>query len=202
MALSEILSHPLLYQTYQEAGGWFGARVKAIHAYLPLKGDEAIIDIGCGPGKLSIYFPPGVSYTGFDPSLSYIEYARRHFGSYGQFHHGYFDNATAKDRKADVVMLNGVLHHMTDEECNSVLILAQGALRPDGRIFTLDGCYVDGQHAIARWLLDHDRGQYVRTASEYSALISRVFKKFDVHLDHALSRVPYSFMTIVAHANN
>lgn len=35
--MKAILNHPALYQAYQNAGGFFGARVKAIADYLTLR---------------------------------------------------------------------------------------------------------------------------------------------------------------------
>ena len=35
--MKAILSHPALYQAYQNAGGFFGARIKAIADYLTLR---------------------------------------------------------------------------------------------------------------------------------------------------------------------
>jgi len=36
MGITDILKHPLVYQAYQNSGGFFGARLKAIAAYLPM----------------------------------------------------------------------------------------------------------------------------------------------------------------------
>ncbi len=44
---------------------------------LALRGDEALLDVGCGPGPLAIGFAPFVgSCTGLDPEASMIEAAR------------------------------------------------------------------------------------------------------------------------------
>lgn len=198
MQLKNVLAHPALYQSFQQAGGFFGARVKAIAAYLPLEGGERIIDIGCGPGFIVQHLPKSTDYIGYDPSAAYISYAARRFGMRGRFVEGFFDTAAvAQHMPADVVMLNGVLHHLTDAEVEEVARLALDVLKPGGRLFTLDGCYVSGQSAIARRLLDNDRGRFVRTAPAYVALLARHFANVGVHLDHRLSRVPYTFITMV-----
>ena len=49
LLMKAILSHPALYQAYQNAGGFFGARIKAIADYLTLRPGMRVIDIGCGP---------------------------------------------------------------------------------------------------------------------------------------------------------
>ena len=107
MQLKNVLAHPALYQSFQQAGGFFGARVKAIAAYLPLEGGERIIDIGCGPGFIVQHLPKSTDYIGYDPSAADISYAARRFGMRGRFVEGFFDTAAvAQHMPADVVMLN------------------------------------------------------------------------------------------------
>jgi SAM-dependent methyltransferase len=198
--IKEKLAHPAIYQMFQEAGGFFGARLKAIKAYLPLRGTERIVDIGCGPGFIVKHLPVGIEYIGYDPSHAYIEYAKQHFGNRGRFIEGFFDEAAASAHAGvDIIMLNGVLHHMTDVQVANVTRLANKALVPGGRLFTLDGCYVSSQSALAKLLLDNDRGRHVRTEPRYRALISEEFERIDSKVDHKFSRIPYTFLTMVAH---
>ena len=103
--MKAILSHPALYQAYQNAGGFFGARVKAIADYLALRPGMRVIDIGCGPGHILRHLPDGIEYTGFDIDEAYIAYAQRAFGHLGTFHCRHFDAAAAREfAGADVVM--------------------------------------------------------------------------------------------------
>jgi len=190
-----LLGHPALYQAYQNAGGFFGARVKAISDYLALRPGMRVIDIGCGPGYILRHLPEGVDYAGFDIDESYIDHARRAFGHLGQFHCRYFDAAAAREfRGADVVMMNGVLHHIDDGELQATLSNVRDALTPDGVLFTLDGCYRNGQSRIARWLLDHDRGEFVRDEDGYDRVLRGAFAKVDLAIREDYSRVPYTFI--------
>ena len=61
MALVDILQHPQIYQSFQSMGGFFGARIRAIDAYLTIKPGDHIIDIGCGPGFIVKHLPAGGS---------------------------------------------------------------------------------------------------------------------------------------------
>ena len=117
IAMKAILNHPALYQAYQNAGGFFGARVKAIADYLTLRPGMRVIDIGCGPGYILRHLPPGIDYIGFDIDQAYIEHARRSFGHLGTISLPLFRCGCRPEfAGADVVMMNGVLHHIADED--------------------------------------------------------------------------------------
>lgn len=193
--MKAILKHPALYQAYQNAGGFFGARVRAIADYLTLRPGMRVIDIGCGPGYILPHLPSGIDYIGFDIDQAYVEHARRSFGHLGKFHCRYFDAAAANEfAGADVVMMNGVLHHIANEELSETLGHVRDVLNDDGVLFTLDGCYREGQSRIAKWLLDNDRGEFVRDRDGYDRVLSGVFGKVKSAIRDDYSRVPYTFI--------
>lgn len=199
MGIKAVFDHPLVYQWFQRAGGFFGARTKAIDAYLELEPNARILDIGCGPGFLLEKLPTDVRYTGFDTDAGYVTYAKKRFGGRGEFVCGPFDaDAAAATGPADVVMMNGVLHHLDDDEARETLDVIATALHPGGVLFTLDGCYVDGQSPIARHLLKNDRGPNVRTETGYRDLLDGRFSSVEVHIESSLSRIPYTFIIMVA----
>nr|WP_210261917.1 methyltransferase [Bradyrhizobium aeschynomenes] len=193
------MKHPALYQAYQNAGGFFGARLKAIRDYLTLRPGMRVIDIGCGPGYILRHLPDGIDYTGFDVDEAYIAHARRSFGHLGTFHCRHFDAAAAQEfAGADVVMMNGVLHHIADDELKTTLANIRDVLAADGVLFTLDGCYRDGQSRIAKWLLDNDRGHFVRDRDGYYDLLCSAFARVKLEIRDNYSRVPYTFAIGVA----
>jgi SAM-dependent methyltransferase len=196
--MRSVLEHPLVYQSFQQLGGYFGARSKAMRAFLPIPPGSRVGDIGCGPGFIVELLPADVSYTGFDTDARYIAYATRRFGARGRFFHRPFDASAARDHGPfDIVMMNGLLHHLDDEEVHRTLAAVRPALAPGGRLFTLDGCYVEGQSAAARFLLEKDRGRHVRTEAGYRELLARHFRSLEVHVDHQLSWMPCSWVAMV-----
>ncbi len=194
------LALPQVYQTFQELGGFFGARVKAIADYLPLKPGARVIDIGCGPGHIAARLPADIDYIGFDTDADYIAFAQRTFGGPRRaFHYALFDAARAREfATADAVMMNGVLHHMSDDDARTTLDAIAQALAPDGVLFTLDGAYRAGQSALVKWLLDNDRGEHVRPAAAYADLIKPALPSVAMHLREDLSRVPYTYAICIA----
>ena len=59
---------------------------------------------------------------------------------------------------------------------------------------TIDGCYVPGQSAVARWLLSRDRGRYVRSQNEYLQLMRQIFPDVKSSVRTDLLRVPYTHL--------
>jgi SAM-dependent methyltransferase len=193
--MKAILSSPALYQAYQNAGGFFGARIKAISEYLTIRPGMRIVDIGCGPGYILRHLPQGIDYVGFDIDEAYIDHARRSFGDRGKFYCRYFDAAAADEfADTDIVMMNGVLHHIADEELKGTLANIRDVLKSGGVLFTLDGCYREGQSRLAKWLLDNDRGKFVRDQNGYDLVLRSVFENVDLVIRDDYARVPYTFV--------
>jgi len=197
--MKQLLKHPAVYQFYQELGGFFAARVEAIREFLPIEEGARIIDIGCGPGYIVKHLPQGIGYVGLDIDQPSIDFANARFGHRGKFQMRFFDAAAVADLgPADIVMMNGVMHHIGDAELSVTLEHVKAVLRPGGRLFTLDGCYAPGQSRLARWLLDNDRGVHVREAEAYRRLLANSFGDVAMHVRDGISRLPYTFAIGVA----
>lgn len=199
--MKQMLALPAIYQLYQELGGFFGARVKAIRQYLDLRPGARVIDIGCGPGYILKHLPQGIDYVGLDIDQPSIAYARDRFGDRGRFECRFFDESAVADLgPADVVMMNGVMHHIGDADLATTLGHVKAALKPDGVLFTLDGAYAPGQSRIDKWLLDNDRGVHVRDAEGYRGLLEGTFSRVEMHVRDDYARLPYTFAIGVARA--
>ncbi len=186
-----ILSNPLIYSALQALMGAHEDRKTFVSDFIKPVVGMAILDIGCGPAEI-LYHLPTVDYWGFDISEEYISHAEKKFGAKGRF----FSKLLSIDDlssmpKFDVVLATGVLHHMDDELAAAVLKLAHQALKPGGRLFTIDACWAEGQHPIAKFLIAHDRGQNVRTEAGYEELVGRVFGNVKVTVRHK-AWIPYT----------
>ncbi len=158
MNLRSILAVPAAYRLFQNLVGVHRLRVEYIEEYVRPRPSDRVLDCGCGPGDLVAYLP-GVDYVGIDMDESYITSARTRFGDRASFRLGPVGAETMSDEAHyDLVLANGLLHHLDDAQASEFLRLAARNLKPSGRLVTFDGCYTEDQSRAARWLLDMDRG--------------------------------------------
>jgi hypothetical protein len=67
-------------------------------------------------------------------------------------------------------------------------------MKPGGRMVTLDGCYIQGQSRIAKALLRHDRGKFIRDVPAYLKLADEHFKDVRSDVRHDLLSLPYTLL--------
>ena len=85
----------------------------------------------------------------------------------------------------------GVLHHLSDG------VAARGdgsraACRQAGGVFvSIDPCHIPAQHVVAKLLIEHDRGEYVRDPAGFERIISSLGEvRTTIYND--LLRIPYT----------
>jgi SAM-dependent methyltransferase len=194
--MKPLLAIPSVYTKFNATiAGRF--REVYVRRYVRPQDQDRVLDIGCGTGDILKYLPP-VNYLGIDLNKRYIAAARKRFGSLGEFQCGSATETVLREpRSFDIVMANGVLHHLSDDEVVAVLKLARSALKPSGRLTTHDPAFVPGQSRVARLLLSLDRGRFVRAHDRYVELARTVFTDINAEVQHNLLRLPYThlFMT-------
>jgi len=190
VTLRSVLEAPLLYLTYQTIVGGIRARRICIRDYVQPTPGMVVIDIGCGPGYTAKWLP-GSRFFGFDVCGAYIDYATRKFGRHAVFYCDLFSQQyVSMLPKADLVLMMGLLHHLPDEECVSLLRLAKSAMKTGGKLLAMESCYRDGQPLIARCFLDWDRGEYIRDPESYVRIAQSVFDEVTPSLRDDLFFIP------------
>ena len=123
--------------------------------------------------------------------------ARARFGHRASFRLGPVGAETMSDEAHyDLVLANGLLHHLDDAQASEFLRLAARSLKPSGRLVTFDGCYTKEQSRVTRMLLDMDRGLHVRSLDAWLELVRPVFPGVQTHLRTDFLRIPYTHLVM------
>ena len=200
--LIEAAHSPRVYLGIQRALGFRRARRKCIERRVRPQPGMRVLDVGCGPGAIRDLLGD-VQYTGFDTDSEAIAWAQRRYGDRGLFIDGALDADVAAERGPfDLVLLFGLLHHLDDGEVAELLATCRGLLADGGRVFTLDGCYREGQPWLDRFQLDRDQGRFVRDRAGYLALAEAAFDDVrDVILDR-YTLLPYTLLVMECSAGS
>ena len=193
-----LLSYPLIYDSFQSVLGVKSARRKYVSKYIRPNQGSRLLDIGCGTGQILNYLPESVEYHGYDLSQEYIDLAMASYGERGFWHCASVSEIEALEYSSfDIVMANGVLHHLDDRQVKETVGKAALALKSGGRFCSLDGCFIDDQNPIARFLVSQDRGRNVRSPEDYQTLISPFFDTVELTVRHDMLRLPYTHAILV-----
>lgn len=194
-----VLSRTLLFRLFGKITARPNRDVIVEDYINPAKGDM-VLDVGCGYGELSSRLDRTI-YTGIDISPKYIKYANQRYENLGRFICGDITKDSEMEHlgQFDIVTSMGVLHHLSDDDCQTLLLSVKRRLTSTGRLITLDGVFTQHQSPIARLLLRLDRGKYVRTEEHYRRLLSGQFEisKSDIRTD--LIAIPFTHFATVCH---
>lgn len=202
--IKKILTLSWAYKLFKAMIGARQSNIWLTNEFWKPQPGQKILDIGCGPGVTLDNLPAGTRYVGFDISEEYIAHAREKFrGDPDKIFvvgvaEDFLEKLPEEMRDADLVIMNGLLHHLDDDQATTALRLAHRAMAPHGRLICLEGCFLMRQAWMDRWLLERDRGQNVRSETQWKALVRRVFDDFDTHILTGLIRIPYTHIVIEA----
>jgi len=201
--LRQILSIPQVYTFWQKLIGDYKLRKIYCRDYIKAKENDRILDIGCGPANMVEFLPRNIDYVRFDDSSEYINNAKKKYpnsetsGNYAFFHErvNFAQNFDEKfGKKFDIIMANAILHHVDDKEAEKLISFAAANLKENGFFITHDGCFVENQSFVKKWLLESDRGKFVRTKDDYFKLFSKHFKNIKVSIREDLYNIPYTII--------
>lgn len=171
--IDRLLEIPAVYAAWQAP---FAARKFApVERALRDRTVSRVLDVGCGPGTNAPRFA-GADYVGVDINEDYLAIARA-------THRGTFlcvdlESADLETLHAmgvfDTILVNSVLHHLSDETVDRVLARLAGRLAPDGRIHVLELVLPD-RHNVARLMARLDRGRFARPLADWQALFAPHF---------------------------
>jgi SAM-dependent methyltransferase len=193
MGIQSLLNFSLFYKMFTFVMGDNTFYPAYIKEYIrPKKGDR-ILDIGCGPADI-LKFLTDVDYVGIDSNAGYIQSAMKKYGGRGSFLCKKIGEDTLSfDSKFNIIMANGVLHHLNDEDALALFKTAKQYLEPKGRMITGDACLVEKQSWVTRLLFSLDRGKFIRTRDGYMKLLPSCFSS-RVTIRYDLTFYPFTFI--------
>lgn len=215
--IRRLLAFPAAYDLFQDLVGARALRQRWIRDCLKPFPGARILDIGCGTAEILPLLPEDVRYTGFDMSPAYIGAAKKRYGGRGNFTcesvvvfgqespagtvrgsaaTSGLGSAVASSPEPvngqfDIAMAFGVLHHLDDQEVHKLFAGARKALKPGGRMVTMDPSFVANQSPWAHFMVSRDRGRNVRLPDAYAALARDAFSQIGVSTWHNALRMPY-----------
>lgn len=139
----------------------------------PYRNVEDILDLGCGVGAVAPLFNKN-GYLGIDVNKISIAYARRKNPGYN------FEVADITNfklnKKYSLVLIIGVLHHLSDIEVLKVIERANFHLKKNGKVVIVEAIHpLHRWNLIGQFLRDNDSGQFIRSTEEYKYLVGKKF---------------------------
>jgi SAM-dependent methyltransferase len=189
-----LVTIPAVYKAIQKALSAEQSTRRFIDEVVRPARGAAVLDVGCGPASLLPYLP-SVDYTGVDLNPVSIAFAKEHYAARGRFLVG--DAADlVPDQRFDIVILAALLHHLDDAGARRLFGNLVGALKPGGRIVTIDNIWLPRQNPIAKLVNALDSGKNVRTLEGYLKLAEGLPLRVEHKLYHDLLRIPYDHVCL------
>lgn len=168
-----LLDNPIIWESSRvgldQIFGLYARRIRIIEQWGVLDDDTSVLDIGCGIGQYS-RLATG-RYLGIDMNERYIRYARaRRKGPKREFRSGDVGDLLREHARFDLVLMVDFLHHLSDDQCLTVLRTA--AQLANRAVLSFEPV-THQPNRIGRWIVEHDRGDYVRPLPELHALFYR-----------------------------
>lgn len=197
--LRSILESPTIFNFFNNyvLGGKKYVK-KYCNKYFNNLGSVKMLDIGCGTAEILKALNKEIEYYGFDMQEEYISYAKNTFKDRGKF----FIERVSDDINSkwlsyfDIINIHGLIHHLSDDDCDILLSTSYKYLKDGGSVITVDSVFHDNQSLLSKFLVSKDRGRNIRTPKGYLNLASKDFKIEDSYVSTNHINIPYSVFTM------
>lgn len=165
-----LLDNPLIFEIWSKVH--FKPRFQKLLPYL--EGQPKILDVGCASGLL-LYYINLEHYTGIDNNEPYITRAKKRHPK-ATFILGTYPDAFANEKGLfDLILFNGIMHHIETAKKNLCLTACHRLLTDSGKVIIIDH-QIDGpRHFLNRVMIWADRGRFLEPRDFYLALLQRDF---------------------------
>lgn len=159
-----------------------------IQRFIHFKNSDYVLDIGCGVGRWGDAIIPKLEtgkYVGVDYTQEFIEIARNHFHDQNSkficapFQTLKISLEEEKELKQyDVILINGLLMYINDEDIDCCLRQIDDILRKNGFIYIKESVGIKERLTLADFYSDELNTNYnviYRSLYEYTEIISKYF---------------------------
>lgn len=191
--IATLLRVPFMYRLSQLLFGGRSIKKHVFNNYWSSYPGMRILDVGCGPAQDRDLLGVDVFWTGLETSEQYVRSVNRSLRRNDSIFQG--DVSTLLDLKItsfDVVLLSGVLHHLNDDLVKTLLSDCTKVLVPNGKIFMIDPVRMPGTSKLEEYLINSDRGKFVRSNKEYDQLIPHAFSQKSIEVVNNVGFLPQS----------
>jgi ubiquinone/menaquinone biosynthesis C-methylase UbiE len=192
----KLLEIPAVFDIQQRLTNHYSNLTKAFPEYLDVTGKK-ILDVGCSTAACAgeIVDMKANEYVGVDIEPRYIERARKQHPD-GRFLVQDARSLPFEPETFDLVMFNGVWHHMDDALIRSCMSEVRRVLKKDGHVIVSEPVFrLDWP--ISTYFLKNDRGKHIRDREGYRAL----FDGFTIVDERTLMIAFHEFVGFAASAN-
>jgi SAM-dependent methyltransferase len=166
-----LLEHPLVYALWSKPLD--AQKHEALRRVLPNRDGLRVLDVGCGPATNTDWFAPD-GYFGIDYNPAYIEQASRRFPDRSFA----VQDAAALEvgtRQFDLVLVNSLLHHLTDDQGKRMLAALAPALAPNGFVLLNEPLIPSRGSWFKHLMMRGDRGAFFRSHPQYLSLFAPTY---------------------------
>jgi SAM-dependent methyltransferase len=164
------MAHPWVYDTIRP---FFIGYIDHEHLgrFCGVRPEDRVFDLGCGTAQLLSHIRCD-RYLGADLDTAALERAQRRSAPNVRFVAGNDWDAEYRALDPTLVLMIGVVHHVSDEIFGAIVRRLRAGARAAPRLVTFEATYFPG-YPLSNLLSRLDRGRHVRTPEQYDALFSR-----------------------------
>ena len=194
LGLYRILENSVFYNSFLYLIG--GNNVKKYFCEQVVKPfvEARVLDVGCGTASVLDFLPKNTIYYGIDYNSHYIDFAQKKYRERPNttfFHKDIMElSKFTQNKKFDIVLLMGVLHHLSDEDSKALLQKCRKVLVEEGFIASHDPVFIPNQSFLSKLFVSIDRGYNVRDEKGYRDLfgnsfrVKTIIKKYLLNIPH------------------
>lgn len=192
------LQFSFIYDAVQKLIGATNHRKSVVERLNITKGSK-VVEVGCGPGKI-LDTLGDVFYVGYDINSRYIGAAQKKYADRKNCKFIVSDASKPElhdlVKECDVMLSLGVLHHLTDEQCEELLSMAVRAVSNKGRFVIYEPYIPISKDSIGDFFMKNDRGMNIKSLDGWHQLARKYFSSIKESLHSPVYILRYSIVVL------